>query len=224
MAAKAKSDVARAAPVALTECWTAAKREGFLAALIETANVAGAARLVGVSELWRGRRGTEWAVVPHAADTTFVMVEAEAALRLSNPAAVADVRVMAVGVGDVTGVIAVGPAEVGTSVRPLSPVAVTAVASGGDRVISWTRRSRDGWRWRDAIDVPIGEENERYRVAKSAVGQADVMVEVTTPNWTYGASERAADLAAGASVATISIVQIGALNISRATTIIVPTI
>ena len=50
MAAKAKRKIVRAAPMALAERWTAAKRERFLAALVETANVAGAARLVGVPE------------------------------------------------------------------------------------------------------------------------------------------------------------------------------
>ena len=50
MAAKAKSNGARAAPVAMAERWTAAKREAFLRALVETANVAGAARSVGVPE------------------------------------------------------------------------------------------------------------------------------------------------------------------------------
>jgi hypothetical protein len=50
MAAKAKRKVVRAAPVALAERWTAAKREAFLTSLVETANVAGAARLVGVPE------------------------------------------------------------------------------------------------------------------------------------------------------------------------------
>lgn len=50
MAAKAKSSVARAAPVAMAERWTAIKREAFLRALVDTANVAGAARSVGVPE------------------------------------------------------------------------------------------------------------------------------------------------------------------------------
>lgn len=48
MAAKARSKVARASPVAMAERWTAAKREAFLTTLVETANVAGAARAVGV--------------------------------------------------------------------------------------------------------------------------------------------------------------------------------
>jgi hypothetical protein len=53
MAAKAKRKVVRpprAAPMALAERWTAAKREAFLRALVETANVVGAARSVGVPE------------------------------------------------------------------------------------------------------------------------------------------------------------------------------
>jgi transposase-like protein len=50
MAAKAKRKVVRAAPMALMERWTAAKREAFLRALVETANVVGAARAVGVPE------------------------------------------------------------------------------------------------------------------------------------------------------------------------------
>ncbi len=50
MAAKARRKVVRAAPVALAERWTAAKREAFLRALVETANVVGAARAVGVPE------------------------------------------------------------------------------------------------------------------------------------------------------------------------------
>lgn len=46
MAAKAKRKMVRAAPVALAVRWTPAKREAFLRALVETANVAGAARSV----------------------------------------------------------------------------------------------------------------------------------------------------------------------------------
>lgn len=53
MAAKAKTEgvrakATRAVPVAVAERWTPAKREAFLRALVETANVAGAARQVGL--------------------------------------------------------------------------------------------------------------------------------------------------------------------------------
>ena len=50
MAAKAKGKTARAMPVALAVRWTEAKREAFLRALVETANVTGAARAVALPE------------------------------------------------------------------------------------------------------------------------------------------------------------------------------
>ena len=176
-----------------------------------------------LSELWRGRRGTEWAVATHAVGSPFVLVEPMALARLSNTAAVPGAKVIAVGVGDTIGVVADGPAIVGENVRPLSPVAMTATPLAGDTLIGWTRRSRDGWRWRDAVDVPLGEESERYRVMKVASGRPDVVVEVLGPGWTYSSAERTADFAAGATTATISVVQIGALGVSRPAAISVAT-
>ena len=176
-----------------------------------------------LSELWRGRRGTEWAIIARPINTPFVLIELAALSRLSEAAAVADVRVMAVGVGDATGVIANGPMAVGEAVRPLAPVNVTAVPSSDDLMIGWMRRSRDGWRWRDAVDVPIGEEREIYRIIKVAAGRADLVVEVDRSVWTYTAAERAADFAAGAATASVSVTQIGSLGVSRAAVIVVPT-
>lgn len=176
-----------------------------------------------LSELWRGRRGTEWAVATHPIDTPFLLVESPSLARLSISAAVASVRVMAVGVGDVTGAVADGPAETGASVRPLSPVSMTATPSGSDLLIGWTRRSRDDWRWRDLVEVPVGEESERYRVTKVVTGRPDLIVEITDPTWTYAAAERATDVAAGAALAAISVVQIGAFSVSKAASITVPT-
>ena len=175
-----------------------------------------------LSELWRGQRGTEWAVATHATDAPFLLIEAISLARLSISAAVASVRVMAVGVGDVTGAVANGPAEIGASVRPLSPVSMTATPSGGDLLIGWTRRSRDGWRWRDLVDVPIGEEGERYRVTKVVIGRPDLIVETIIPAWTYAAAERAADVGVGATTAAISVAQIGAFSVSKAASITVP--
>jgi hypothetical protein len=174
-------------------------------------------------DLWRGRRGTEWAITTHAIDSSFVLIESIALSRLGDSAAVGNLRVMAVGVGDSTGVVAQGPALVGAAVRPLAPTHLIATSLGGDMVIGWTRRSRDGWRWRDAVDVPIGEESERYRVTKTVTGRPDVVVDVASPAWTYSAAERAADFGAGATLATVSVVQIGVLGVSRPATLIVPT-
>lgn len=176
-----------------------------------------------LSELLRGRRGTEWAAIAHAVGAPFALLEPMALAELPVRAAVAGVRVLATGVGDPTGVVAIGSAEIGAAIRPLSPTHLTVQASGGDLAISWVRRSREGWRWVDGVDAPLGEEIERYRVTKVAAGRADLITEVSTSGWIYVATERAADQAAGATSASISVVQVGALGLSRPTSITVST-
>ena len=176
-----------------------------------------------LSELWRGRRGTEWAVGTQAVGSRFVLIEPLALTRLSPTAALDRVQAMAVGVGDGPGVVALGPLAVGAGVRPLVPSHLKWATTGRDIVVQWTRRSRDGWRWRDSVEVPLGEELERYRITKVAAGRPDLVVEISTPEWIYLSNERDADSAAGATNATVSIAQIGSLAVSHTATIIVPT-
>jgi len=118
-----------------------------------------------LSELWRGRRGTEFAIGTQSPGDRFVLIE-QAALVPLNAIGVVEgrsVRVSAIGTGG-------GSADdvqlvTGWSVRPPMPVHGTIVATAeGLALARWVRRSRDGWRWRDLIDVPLAEEGERYRV------------------------------------------------------------
>jgi Putative phage tail protein len=176
-----------------------------------------------LSDLWRGRRGTEWAAVSHPAGTSFTLVEVGALAPLPARAIIPGVRVMATGVSDPVGVIAVGPSDIGAAARPVSPAHLSAQTAGADIGIAWVRRSREGWRWADGVDVPVGEENERYRLTKVAAGRPDFIAEVFTPGWIYLAAERAADQAAGAAIATISVVQVGSLGVSRPVSIAVAT-
>jgi len=174
-------------------------------------------------ELWRGRWGTEWATDGHAANGNFALMEPQTLRPLDSAFAVALAQVLATGLGDASGAGATAPAEVGTAVRPLAPVALRAAASGNDIAVSWLRRSRDGWRWRDGVDVPIGEESERYRLTKVAGGRPDLVVELASPAWIYAASERTADAAAGAASVVISVLQVGAVAVSRPAAIVVST-
>jgi hypothetical protein len=176
-----------------------------------------------LSELWRGRRGTEGAIATQAIGARFVLIEPVALARISSSAAVDGVQVMAVGVGDGAGVIAPGPSDIGAAVRPLAPTHLNWAKVGGDILLRWTRRSRDGWRWRDSVDVPLGEEVERYRIAKAAAGRPDVIVETAVPEWTYDSSERAADFAAGVVNVIVSVAQIGSLGVSRSAVVTLPT-
>ena len=44
------------------------------------------------------------------------------------------------------------------------------------------RRSRDGWRWRDLIDVPLAEERERYLADWEGGGSQTEAAEVILPD------------------------------------------
>ncbi len=145
-----------------------------------------------LGRLLRGRRGS---VTGAAAGSRFVAVTADAAATIDLPVAAVggEVRVMATGVGDVgTPVVATAPVT-GASVRPPAPVALALTSLGdGTARLTWTRRSRIGWRWIDGADAPLGEETESYRVT---VGGEDRVVD--TPELVLSA----ADLAAGGAVA-----------------------
>jgi hypothetical protein len=116
--------------------------------------------------LLRGRGGPEnSAANGHAAlsvavllDDRLVPLDAELAPPLAST------RIAAIGTGDAEAVIA-PLANAGLSRRPPAPVHPrTRIATDGGMHASWTRRARGQWRWDDAIDVPLVEERELYRV------------------------------------------------------------
>ncbi|RZT57169.1 putative tail protein [Sphingomonas sp. BK036] len=169
-----------------------------------------------LSELLRGRRGSEAAAGAQAIGDRFVLIEADAARTFDLPVSVLGrtVRVMASGVGDST------PAETrclmaGASVVPPSPVhLVCAGEADGSATVRWTRRSRAGWRWIDGVDSPLAEESEAYRVTVSTpAGTRDV--EVAAPMVSVSAAERAEG-------AVVTVRQRGVFGESLAADLIVP--
>lgn len=81
----------------------------------------------------------------------------------------------------------------GNGLRPLSPVHLRGVWSGGDLALSWIRRTRiDGDSW-DLADVPLGEAREEYllRVTEGTVVKREATL--STPGFTYDAAMQAAD-------------------------------
>lgn len=133
-----------------------------------------------LSRLWRGRRGTEGAVGTAVAGDRFVLIDpAMLAVRDSIAGIGADVAILATAPADGDGVEA-GARLTGASVLPPAPVHPRVEAApGGGAMLRWTRRSRIGWRWLDGVDVPLGEEAERYRV-RITPGTGDELTETVT--------------------------------------------
>lgn len=115
--------------------------------------------------LLRGLGGTEGALAAHAPGDPFVLLDSRP--RALDPAVLGsdiDRRVIAIGRGDAEP-IATPVLLDGITLRPLAPVHPrAAVLADGSLRLSWTRRARGGWAWRDGVDMPLVEEAEQYLV------------------------------------------------------------
>jgi hypothetical protein len=122
-------------------------------------------RVWRLSNLLRGRGGTEWAIPAHAAGEPFVLID-DALVQL-DPARIGDpatTRIVAVGLGD-TAAVSVPIADPWATLRPLSPVHGSARRQpDGSIVLDWIRRARGAWLWQDGVDIPLCEEAERWEI------------------------------------------------------------
>ncbi|WP_028033351.1 glycoside hydrolase/phage tail family protein [Chelativorans sp. J32] len=94
---------------------------------------------------------------------------------------------------------------------PLSPVHVKSHIQDGDLHLSWIRRGRvdaDSWM---GEDIPLGEEQELYRleIARPS-GELVRTVTASRPAWTYTATMLAADLPLRPATIEVSIAQVSA--------------
>lgn len=164
-----------------------------------------------LSRLWRGRRGTEWAIAAHGEGDGFVLLDPATLRRVDAPAAVGVAwSAMAVGIaGDDVATATILPD--GRGIVPPAPVHLTIGREGDMLVLAWVRRGRGGWAWRDAVEIPLGEEREAYRVTRIGADGVAVTNEVAEP---------ALRIAIPASPTRIEVRQIGTHGPSRPATIL----
>ncbi len=85
----------------------------------------------------------------------------------------------------------------GLGLRPLSPVHLQGKRnpSNGDWTFVWTRRTRVGGDSWEGLEVPLGEDSERYRleILDAPAGDPLRTVEVTSPSFLYTAAMQTAD-------------------------------
>jgi hypothetical protein len=102
----------------------------------------------------------------------------------------------------------------GIGARPLAPVHVRGVRTGGDLNLSWIRRTRRGGDNWTTTDVPLAEDNERYEVDILDGGLAGATVKRTlssaTTTVTYTAAMQMADFGMSPGSINVKIYQISA--------------
>ena len=96
----------------------------------------------------------------------------------------------------------------GEGLKPLSPVHLRGVRDGDDLAISWTRRTRIGGDSWDDVDVPLGEDDERYDI--DILDGADVVrtLTATVPSATYTSADQTADFGSPQSAIALRIFQL----------------
>jgi hypothetical protein len=136
-----------------------------------------------LSGLLRGRGGTEAAAMAgHSAGAAIALID-DAAVVLDPAIVPADpaTEIAAIGLGDDEPVIA-QLVNAGLSRRPLTPVHPQVAGSAASGLtLGWTRRARGGWLWSDGVDVPLAEQDERYRVGIGPIDAPVALWEITQP-------------------------------------------
>ncbi|WP_127090123.1 baseplate multidomain protein megatron [Aquabacter cavernae] len=97
----------------------------------------------------------------------------------------------------------------GRALTPLAPVHLKARRTGGDILLSWVRRTRTDGDW-DALDAPLGEALEAYRVEILDGASVRRDFEVSTPTLTYAASQEVADFGTPRTALAFRVAQLSA--------------
>ena len=156
----------------------------------------------------------------HAAGEAFVLIDARTlkAIPAGASGIGSAVTVTAHGRGNDGAEPVVSRTVMGEAARPLSPAQLAAeVAEHGSLVVRWVRRSRRGWAWIDAVDVPADPDLAGYRLTLSRTGAA-TDTSTTDPALVLTAAQLTA---LGTGSITIAARQVGSFGLSRPATLII---
>ncbi len=179
----------------------------------------GAAEALGenqfrLSRLLRGRRGTEWAMATHSLDERFVLLDPHTVKSLDVPGSAigGTAELLATGLGDSEAPASASDSIRGRSVRPPAPVHLSAFRQEDGAIhFAWIRRSRIGWAWISGGEVPLGEEEERWRVVIEPTSGQSRTVETGDSFLVYSAAEQLADGTDAVDTFALSVAQLGVI-------------
>jgi len=167
-----------------------------------------------LSRLLRGRQGTEWAMGLHNPGDRFVLLSpALYTTTIANNLIGRELYYKGVSVGNSLGNTGEIPfTYTGKRLKPFAPVHVSGLRDGsGNLTIGWVRRSRVDAEWRDGVDIPLGEESERYEVEILDGATVKRTLTATSPTVAYSAAQQVVDFGATQSSVSIRIYQLSAV-------------
>jgi hypothetical protein len=158
-----------------------------------------------LTNLLRGRRGTEGFVYNHSAGDIFVLLEPATGSRidLTLGSIGSDRYYKGVTAGSlIEDADTITKASPGNDLKPYSPVqlAKTSGSWGGDVVLEWVRRTRVGGQMVDGNDVvALNEDSEEYEIdILAGSGRiARTVTSLSSPSYTYSAANQSTDFPSG---------------------------
>lgn len=168
-----------------------------------------------LTNLLRGRRGTEWAAGLHAVGERFVMIEPGriSMIALSPSVVGARVNCTSFGIGDAAPQPLAQRLVTGEAMRPPSPCHLSLSRDGSGLRASWVRRTHRAWAWNDGVEAGPDSFPERYRVRLTGPG-GEVEAETSTPTASF---ELAAIPAGPGEIIRVDVAMIGPAALSRDT-------
>lgn len=168
-----------------------------------------------LSGLLRGRRGTEWATVSHAAGERFVLYAPSSFQRAAGMSEEIGLerfyKALTTGLN-----LADQPyynfTNSAKGLKPYSPCHIKATRDGSNNItLTWIRRTRKGGGWRDYVDAALSEAAELYDVeVKSGSTVLRTLSGLSSPTAGYTAAQQTADGLTPGDPVTVNIYQISA--------------
>lgn len=167
-----------------------------------------------LTNLLRGRFGTEYAVGTHTSGDSFVLLDSARIkfLEAVNTDFNRTYYFRAVPLGQT-----LDTAQAYTfqytfnTLRPYSPTQIRgsrASGTGSDLTITWVRRARINAGWQDSVDVPLDETAESYEIDIMNGSTVVRTLTASTPSVVYSAAQQTTDWGTAPATYTINIYQL----------------
>lgn len=180
------------------------------------------ARTWRLSNLLRGRRGTEWAIAGHTVGERFLVLSPASLRReemgLSEVGTTRRYRAVTMNT-DLLTPTAQAFTNTALGLKPYSPDHVHGTRNpSNDLTITWVRRTRLGGLWIDGRDVLLGESTEAYEVDILSGATVVRTLSSATPTVTYPVAQQSSDGLTPGAPLTLTVYQLGQLGRGWGTT------
>ena len=172
-----------------------------------------------LTNLLRGRFGTEWAMGLHAVSDALILLDTTDVAAIEMGSGTIGLSYLYRGITidqDISTDSDRSFAYSGVNLKPLSPVYLNGSRdpASGDWTLTWIRRTREGGEWRDYVDASLGETSEAYQIEIYANGTYATVkrtISATSPTASYTSANQTADFGSNQSTLYLKIYQMSAV-------------